>query len=435
MEEYPSTSSNCDIWKSTNVIHLSQEVPRSSSCMDWNTGYPSIEYESLPNIFTLTSYSPSYKDLSVLKEKPPDAVADVLLSLKNAVVRPSNTLPPIHPQCNPPPPQRTIINTTNNTSDSLGNMQHHQEPHYYNTQCHNPYQNPDHVSDHGTTDAALQRSHTHTHTHSHSHTQHFQPNNTVYHHHRHHPHHHQASMSIAPPQDTQLQYVPIQEHGMLDKGQQYSNFHGNMNYQESYNMDYCNMYRNNPTPPAIKHYNHDNDEDDQTHVYTMYNNQWKKHNKAEKRTYRTRCRSEYNKGSNLCRLCGKTYARPSTLKTHLRTHSGEKPYRCSTCDKAFSQAANLTAHVRTHSGEKPFKCMICHRSFSQSSSVTTHMRTHSGERPYKCALCKKAFADSSTLTKHLRIHSGEKPYQCKLCMLRFSQSGNLNRHMRVHSSL
>lgn len=54
---------------------------------------------------------------------------------------------------------------------------------------------------------------------------------------------------------------------------------------------------------------------------------------------------------NQCRICGRHYARPSTLKTHLRTHTNERPYKCAVCRKTFSQAANLTAHQRVHTGE------------------------------------------------------------------------------------
>ncbi|XP_001639755.2 zinc finger protein 79 [Nematostella vectensis] len=140
-------------------------------------------------------------------------------------------------------------------------------------------------------------------------------------------------------------------------------------------------------------------------------------------------------GPKNCHVCGKSYARLSTLRLHMRTHSGVKPYQCMVCLKSFTQAANLTAHFRIHSGEKPFRCRVCGRQFSQSSSVTTHMRTHNGERPYKCKVCNKAFADSSTLTKHVRTHTGEKPYQCEICHQRFSQSGNMNRHKRIHNEL
>ena len=62
---------------------------------------------------------------------------------------------------------------------------------------------------------------------------------------------------------------------------------------------------------------------------------------------------------NPCHICGKTYARLSTLRSHLKSHTGEKPYQCSICQKSFTQAANLTAHLRTHSGEKTLQvpCM------------------------------------------------------------------------------
>lgn len=59
---------------------------------------------------------------------------------------------------------------------------------------------------------------------------------------------------------------------------------------------------------------------------------------------------------NQCHVCGRNYARPSTLKTHLRTHTNERPFKCNVCLKTFSQAANLTAHQRVHTGRLRCGC-------------------------------------------------------------------------------
>ncbi|CAL4108322.1 unnamed protein product [Meganyctiphanes norvegica] len=151
---------------------------------------------------------------------------------------------------------------------------------------------------------------------------------------------------------------------------------------------------------------------------------------AKKSTLSAHMNQHLDSLGNQCFKCDKTFIKQQALVRHLSSHSAYRQFICQCCNKAFKLMSHAQAHLRTHLEAKTVPCRHCGKLFKSVSSRNIHERCHSNQKPFKCFHCTQRFLTKASLIRHNRVHTNEAPFACNNCGRKFKEHGTLNRHLR-----
>ena len=120
----------------------------------------------------------------------------------------------------------------------------------------------------------------------------------------------------------------------------------------------------------------------------------------------------------------------SQIKNLEKERLSTKSEVCAVCGKSFASKLDLQKHSVTHVKVKLFPCEVegCDKTYVSEIAFKNHMYFHTGAKQFECDICQKKLSNSSALEKHQLVHTKEKNHICEYCGKSFSQKNGVKKH-------